>query len=398
MVTCMPIDKSKILSGIASHIANNLSGNYQKNYGLLGGAMGNVIFLYYYSQIDHSYEHIADELLDSILRKQDKRIFSYCNGLSGLGLGLMALENDGFVSGAINSLEDYDRVLNGELRIELRANKHDFLHGFIGLGFYFLERYCLGYGHNLSSLLEIVDYLYSNAGFTDNGVRWKLNEKSTGIYNISLSHGMSSTVILLCRIYKFVKLDDKYKNKIKELITQSVKYILNQKQSPETNRSYFPSTSLDCSSGSYSRLGWCYGDLGIAICLLNAGSVLEELDIYNTGVEVLKYNAACRRNFKQDQVYDACICHGASGIALIYEFMYAKTRDAVFNDAAKYWSNIVLRSARKTSEGYAYRFFGGRDSGYIERFSILDGSAGVGLYLMGLYRTPLSKLLLLDIL
>lgn len=338
------MDETVLLEGLASHVSNKLIKCSHADISLLGGYLGNVMFLYYYSHINPKYETVADTALGIILKfHRTTKIYSYCNGLAGFGVGLMQLEQDGFVCGANASLCDYDDVIHYELKRELSLNRHDFLHGFIGLGFYFLKRYKNGYKDNMKSLLCIVDYLWCNVEVRNGSLRWKLNEAPDKIYNISLSHGMSSTIILLCEIYKLDCVGYVYKNKIKKLIEQATIYILRQKQNPHSNGSYFPSMSLDCSKNTYSRLGWCYGDLGISICMLKVGEILNDEQIYALAIEVLRYTALYRRDLLKNQIYDASICHGASGVAMIYEALTKKWGLSEFESAVDYWRRVTIK-------------------------------------------------------
>ena len=136
---------------------------------------------------------------------------------------------------------------------------------------YFLKK-----GTNPEYIQELIDYLYSTAQKdTDKQVfKWKsvLNEKQKKCYNIALSHGMSSIVIFLSRVINSGAADEK----IMEMLFGTVNYILAQEIDFEHYGCCFPSQSLETSSPvSRSRMGWCYGDLGIGIALRQAEKAIK---------------------------------------------------------------------------------------------------------------------------
>lgn len=98
------MDETVLLEGLASHVSNKLIKCSHAYISLLGGCLGNVMFLYYYSHINPKYETVADTALGIILKfHRTTKIYSYCNGLAGFGVGLMQLEQDGFVCGALKT-------------------------------------------------------------------------------------------------------------------------------------------------------------------------------------------------------------------------------------------------------------------------------------------------------
>ena len=95
------LTKDDILNDIALNVAERLSEKSLLNYGLLGGDFGDILFLYHYSRIENSCEEIADNLLDKMFHSlhSQPQVATYCNGLSGLGMGLLTLQKDGFIGG-----------------------------------------------------------------------------------------------------------------------------------------------------------------------------------------------------------------------------------------------------------------------------------------------------------
>ena len=132
----------RILQDFAANISIRLNNRKQLNYSLLGGDLGDIIFLYHYSRIDAHYESIAEDLLEKMLRSLSlqPRVATYCKGLAGLGVGLLTLQQDEFISGVDSALGAIDPVISLSLESFIEDNNIDFLHGLIGIGFYLLEK------------------------------------------------------------------------------------------------------------------------------------------------------------------------------------------------------------------------------------------------------------------
>ena len=133
-------------------------------------------------------------------------------------------------------------------------------------------------------------------------------------YNISLSHGMSSIAAFLIQLFKLNFAKDRTVN----LLTGTVNYILDQITYSKESLSYFPVFSKESSPGNRnSRLGWCYGDLGIAHILWQAAIVLKNKELENVSMQILRYNTN-RRDLKENAIKDAGLCHGSAGVSYIF--------------------------------------------------------------------------------
>lgn len=392
------LTKEEILSDIALNIADRLSERSLLNYSLLGGDLGDIIFLYHYSRIDASYESIADGLLDKMLwsLSRQHRIATYCNGLAGLGVGLVALQQDCFIGGVEQALDSIDPVISLYLESFIEDNNIDFLHGLIGIGFYLLERSKSSKEYSESNLSKIVDYL-DKSKITDGAiVKWRYNEKRLSKpFNISLSHGVSSIVVFLCRLLKSGILSENYNSAIKRMLEGSVHYILSNRVDVDSLGCWFTSTSKECDDYPHrSRLAWCYGDLGVATALLEAGDTLNESSIRDVAIQVLLYSAR-RRDIKANYVNDFCVCHGSAGIAQVFRSHGIALELDELLDAADYWEKDTLSRVVKDGQGRnTLLYYDPENGGYRESGGILDGAAGAGLYLLGEH-THLNKLLLL---
>lgn len=83
-------------------------------------------------------------------------------------------------------------------------------------------------------------------------------------------------------------------------------------------------------------------------------------------------------------VYDAGLCHGAAGVAHIFNRFYQDTHNEVFKEAALYWFNQTLEMDT-FQDGLAGYKASISTSGteYENCTGLLEGIAGIGLALIG---------------
>ncbi len=393
----------KIATEIVRH-NNEIRNNDIINFSLLTGYIGEVFFLYYYSLIEHEYESIADEFLERLLnnisiRNNNSSYYSYCNGLAGLGIALHLLEESGFIQESTEILDDVDLLLEHGLFGEIKIQHFDFLHGIIGIGFYFLKHYKYCPEKSLPQLKKILIYLEETAIIEQDQIKWKaidiLKQRENGLFhadfNISLSHGISSIIIFLCR---YINLNITGKERAENMLNMAVNYVLKQRIDTEKYGSYFPGSSIESSEIiTKSRLAWCYGDPGIALALWHTSKILKREDLYRLSIEVLLYSSK-RRNLSEAFIYDAGICHGSAGISQIYFRMYEETQMIEFKETYKYWTNVTKKMAYHKDGLAGYKTL--HDKEWINNYSILDGVAGIGLSMLSPVNADWDEILLLN--
>lgn len=226
--------EKNILSVLGDNVAEYLKHKSKcrvLDISLLGGDFGCICFLYQYSRYNTDFNQKADILLEKALINLPNyaHIGSYCNGLSGFALALLFLEEDKLIEDASIAISKLDPAIKLCFKRQLRNNDIDFLHGIIGYGFYFLERLKSSQDFAIQGLTDIVNHLYNVRHKIDDMITWELGKPDVSCkYNISLSHGMSSISILLSRITQDERLSAQLRAKAKELLRNSVKFIVAQ--------------------------------------------------------------------------------------------------------------------------------------------------------------------------
>lgn len=349
---------------------------YAYNYGLLSGLSGSALFLHEYSRVDKSYEkHVApfiDQTFASI--EQYAPYATYCAGLSGacIGINFVCRNYPGLQEPYEFVSEEIDDYILEEYRNCIAENNLDFLHGAVGMGFYYLERLRDGaekYREHINLLLTCLE---EHAIKADNKIKW--HQKAGQTYgNISLAHGMSSIVILFSGL---LQAGGDYNVDVKGLLYGAVNYILDQEIDPGVYNSLFPYASKERDMKG-SRLAWCYGDLGIAIGLLKAAEALANNDMRHKALQIFDY-CATRRDLVKNMVLDTSICHGTAGIAIIYHDLYRKTGEKRYQETSSFWIGQTLQLYEAGKMFYVTE----QNQYDTRRLSVLEGKAGVGLAIL----------------
>lgn len=387
----MKKNTAKILKSVTARTLFDLKGKTIPNYSLLGGDLGEAIYLYRASNHGLCSRDDADASLDSILSsiKRQPIVGTYCNGLAGLCIGLKWLEDAGHIEGVSESIGIYDGVLIPKLNAMLLSNL-DFLHGAIGIGLYFVTR-AKDNENAYAQVKSILNHLDSNIKINPNGgIYWTYPDRyGVREENLSLSHGISSTALFLARAYKV--LDEADRKTSRSLLNGIAEYLKSHLKNPEELGCYTPMPS----NGSKSRLGWCYGDIGTSIAFRAIGDTLRDDSLCNLSHEIATHAALKRNNLRADFVYDACQCHGASGIAHYFKNCAEYYNDPSFDKAFERWRDITLDMYGLIDGEYMFGNFRYDDMRKHRSLGILEGDTGVALMLMG-ETALLDNLLLYD--
>jgi lantibiotic modifying enzyme len=365
----------------------------QTQIGVLAGLAGISLFEFYYSKyldIDDNADVGVEMLTDCIDKINEGYSYpTFCTGIAGAGWVLDHLEQEEFMDADNDDLlPELDQYIHTFMVTDMKNGNYDFLHGAIGYAFYFLNRYRNTksaelkekYKNYINEFMDLLEDLSEDAG--DGKIRWEselsIETKERG-YNLSLSHGMSSIVGILTKFHE----NDAFKERAEPMLKGAIKYIMSHKTSQEDPFSVFPSWITENSEdeNGQSRLAWCYGDLGVAMRFWYAAKTLNDEELGNTALEVLKHSAK-RTAVEDSLVRDAGICHGSYGNAQMFFRMYKETGDQEFKDAFEFWIQDGIDRAT-FEDGYAgYKQWKGMDKSWEPEVSVLEGIAGIGLTIL----------------
>lgn len=388
----LPDLKKSLIQPLVNNIIKELKLKSNLDISLLGGDFGSVMSLYYASKHGYCKQEQADELLDRVL--QNLNVMSnpqatYCNGLTGLSIGLCMLEKDGFIEGAYNSTNRYHNLLS-RLLYKYLPNNLDFLHGSIGISMYFLTH--RNNANSAEVIEKVVRYLYDNAIPSENGGSyWKFpNKDGELVENLSLSHGISAVTLFLSRALSIIE-----KPEIKRMGIELLKnigiYIKSYLVSPEEGGFYTPMIPY----GRKSRLGWCYGDVGTSMALRAISELTCDNELAELAYKIARYSALYRKDLNSNSIYDACLCHGASGLIVFFNNCYCYYKEDLFSDAAQYWTKITVSMAKPYRGETRFDHYFPSYSTRLHSTNILEGDSGVLLALLN-EKDLLNNILFLD--
>lgn len=359
-----------ILKDISQQLDQLLKTDHQP--GLLGGHTGCALFYAYYYQLTGKEEYL-DKVHDLILSSMDAMasgaiLPSHCNGIAGMAWCIQHLMNQGFVDGDMEEIfSDVDVLLGNQMIADLNNKQYDFLHEGLGIAVYFLEK-------DTASpwLPQVVKALQAAAIQLPQGISWEDHFSRQSVpslpdepcYNLGVAHGVPAISTILSRI-RAKGIDTG------NLVEKSLDWMLSI-SNPPGSPSFYPTlvnnegTAL---TASHSRMGWCYGDLPVAMTLLHGGYTDRACEILAHSIQ--------NRNIQNGMVHDTCICHGSAGIAHIFNRAYLQTNEPLFQQGAEKWlqHTIDLYDSPAGLGFYA-------DGKFEIKEGILEGIAGVGLALI----------------
>ena len=359
--------------------------------GVLSGSAGLALYHFYYNDYNpnEASEDLGSEIIASIVGKINEgyNFHTFCGGIAGAAWTIELLNELDFIEldtdALLGALDDY---LNYVANLNESENYFDFLHGLIGIGYYFLKRYENTKSKEIKAnyekmLLEMIAKLKKTAKPSEAGLYWEsflIREEGIKGCNLSLSHGLSSIINFLSRLSRH----DSFSGESLPLLQQALNHLMSHKRDKVTS-SYFPDwITNDNEESQSSRLAWCYGDLGVAASLWQASKVIDDVRIKETAIKLLEH-AATRRDIQETRIVDGGLCHGAFGVMHIFNYMYKETSNAIFKEAADYWIDygLTIDHHKDGAAGYM-KWRGGDTPSYEKENSLLEGIAGIGLAIL----------------
>lgn len=345
--------------------------------GLLEGKTGIALFLFYYSRYSNKkkyFDKALNLIYDDINRINNEPTSSSSNKLSRIGWTIKHLVECGFLGHEkLKILRDIDSLLYEGMIDDVKEGNYDLLHGSLSKGMYFMSKI------NKASklyLTHLVDELEKISELNNDGdIMWKtiLNPLTNSVgCNLGLSHGIASIIAFLSCVYKL----NINKEKANYLLRGAVQFIFKQTLNTEKYISNFPCWVGNDEPLSPSRLAWCYGDLGIGMAIWQASKAVNDEDWEKKTIEILLHSTK-RKDLTMNYVYDAALCHGASGVAHIYNRMYHFTQIEDFKESAIYWFNESFKMV--FYERGRIRLKNSKQSISKDELGFLIGIAGVGL-------------------
>ena len=363
----------------------------EPSYSLMNGRAGSAIFkikYFQYLNINNLSESLQNEI--QVLAEESIIIenSTFCLGKAGLNWFFAYLfQNKLLDQDDLNSIIQYDDELAQIAIKELNLGNYDFLHGSIGIAYYLLSvrNHDSTYFDTYFDTLLLL-FKNSSSGKAIPYFDYASQKIITNKINLGLSHGLPSILKFCMEAYKKKVCISKAEQISKILIS----YILENRNSIPFG-SYFPNyvNENENELNQFSRLAWCYGDLGVAYILYQAGIVFNLPSVGELAMQVLK-DSTLRKEAKSTMVIDASLCHGSSGAAYIYNKLYHLTDELAFKEARDYWLEQTLLYNCFSDTKSGYKMFRANENQYMPENGFLEGNAGIGLTLLSILTSDFS--------
>lgn len=295
-----------------------------------------------------------------------------------------------FAVGHLSAGEDADLACEMIERSLLRflgqpTENYDLISGLVGIAVPVLQRIADRKPSPSSEPLarNILDQLERLAQPMDSGLAWhtppdllptwQRQQAPEGYTNLGLAHGIPGVVAILAR-YLIAGVDAP---RARLLLDGAVDY-LRSVAGPQAGNRYV--AWLPSRPGGTCRIAWCYGDLGVAVALMSAAAATGRDDWRRDALELAHGMAA--RPFELSQVIDAGLCHGAAGVAHLFNRLAQATGDPAFAKTADTWFGHVLAIRRPDGlAGFPRAVYNDGNPTWEPSADLLNGATGVALAL-----------------
>ena len=279
---------------------------------------------------------------------------------------------------------EIDEALIQYLRQTPWTAEYDLVSGLVGIGVYALQQRPLPRADVMLSL--VLDRLAEDATSTADGVTWQTppallpdDQRAVcpdGHANLGVAHGVPGVIALLG--WACLTL---HESKARPLLEGAVSWLLRQRLA-EGAASVFPNWIASGVTPTPARLAWCYGDAGIAATLLVAARGAGRPDWEQEALMIAR--RAADRSIESTGVRDAGLCHGAAGLAHIFNRMYQATGEEWLAEAARRWFERTLAMSKPAGAITELEARQGdkSDSQREQDPGLLTGRAGIGLAML----------------
>ncbi|WDF56033.1 lanthionine synthetase LanC family protein [Mucilaginibacter sp. KACC 22063] len=325
-----------------------------KGNSLFSGKLGRILYLAYNYKLLGNEENIEtavtylDELFDYFKSGSPEAILEIPWVLPSLCRVIMTLNQDNIIDIELQDDEFFvfDEMVYKSAKTYLANNNIDFLYGAAGALSYLVNR--IDYNGKIKDYItDAFESLMLLKMEDEHGVRFfnshiSKQNRSADI-DLGVAHGQSGLILVLLDIYKAGILQPE----IRGLIIGMLKYILGLERKPERADgvySYFPvtidenfaRTAPENIKKYNDRMGWCYGDLNIALVFYRCADVLNMPELL-IKADTLGRDTCTRLTEEESGIENAHLCHGSASMVLMYNALYREQPLPEYMDTKNFW-------------------------------------------------------------
>ncbi|MEZ9200275.1 lanthionine synthetase C family protein [Shewanella sp. 10N.286.54.B9] len=191
-------------------------------------------------------------------------------------------------------------------------------------------------------------------------------------FNLGLAHGVPGIIAAILPALAIPQLA----SRVTTLLIHSCNWLIEQQITTDEHKLTFPTA---VGSKRASRLGWCYGDLTIALTLARVGQALN----ISSYIEVARDTAmrSSNKSASEGLINDGAFCHGSSGLITIFQLLNEILDEPQLEQAASNWLDFTLQLYKDNG---LKGLLGNTDESdnHEQNSGFLMGYAGIGLALI----------------
>lgn len=342
---------------------------------------------------------LLEEVINNLNTPQSQiNTLNFYDGLSGVLSVMSNLNASGLVDIDFDDFKIFDSLLIDHVEKGIDEDNFDFFYGSMGALSYLVSR--LPDEELLPAVQKIILKLCSKISGSSQPFLLvskhtdRINDVISYHANLSLAHGMSSTILNLITYLS----KDEDNLVVRKTISGCINQIITlnqQKSSAKVYEKFIYSIHQDTGEPSYyPRIGWCAGDLNM-LHVLYSGSIALEEEAWSAFADDRAERVMNRISINETLVYDPFLCHGSMGIYHYYKHLYDLTGKPGFKNASEIWLDKGIGFLSDIDESF---FFSPeyKKTGHVHSF--FYGVPGLVLPLISAYDPTLvhwSKLILL---
>jgi lantibiotic modifying enzyme len=349
--------------------------------GISRGLPGMALFLAYAANATNTKEYAIRSLsmVDRAIAELETATRLDMHPFTGFPGSIWAIDHTLHVLGELGPAESISLEYDS-LAMEMVASPwqpgYDLIGGLVGHGLFALLRSARG----AATVLAVLDRLSASAEPMAGGIAWRTPQRTlageqerskypNGNFNLGMAHGTAGAIALLAEARSAgIAIP-------RGLLEGALSWLVSVRN-PEGMPSAF---GYNAEEPTVSRLAWCYGDPGVLLALLKAEiSGCSECSTFTRCVA----EKILHRSIDTSMVVDAGLCHGAAGLAHLYNVFFQVTGDVRFKALCISMYKHALSICDRDQEAYGQFWKRRTVLGHEIGLGYLIGAAGTGLALL----------------
>ena len=274
-------------------------------------------------------------------------------------------------------IEAIDSGILQHMYDDFKEGNYDPLYGFLGTATYLRHR---SHDEDAAYLEDVTDAIKGLAIQEPTGTAWKdvFSTPQQPFYNLGLSHGTPGIIVFLAQQLRL----NPNNQAISGLLEQACAWLLQQEK--PLDYSLYPTAA---GQQEASRLGWSFGDAGVAWALASAAQALSSTRLKAQALRVALHAASRDINNAHMVKYgngltDAGFCNGSAGAACMFRALNSYLPHPALEQATNYWLTVCIDTVIGLQQQPLEFKPEAQFSTWMNDYSLIKGLSGTALALL----------------